>query len=93
MNSVMSGRWTLAAVTMVALAVAVPLIASAQEAGGFDGYIQSGTCVEPTDDVRVELDGLGDYDIEPYLAKTGTADETIVLGYYGSPALPGSDFR
>ena len=56
---------------------------------GFDGYIQSGTCAAPTDDLRVKLDGDGDHDIEPYLAKTGTDDDTVVLGYLGSPGVPG----
>ena len=34
----------------------------------------------------------GDHDVEPYLAKTGTGDETVVLGYYGSPEAPGFGF-
>jgi hypothetical protein len=70
----------------------VPSIAGAQEADGFDGYIQSGTCVEPTDDLRVELGGYGDHDIEPYLAKTGAGDETVVLAYFGSPRVWGFGF-
>jgi hypothetical protein len=70
----------------------VPTIAGAQEADGFDGFIQSGTCVEPTDDLRVELGGYGDHDIEPYLAKTGAGDDTTVLGYYGSPRVWGFGF-
>lgn len=70
----------------------VPLIAGAQEADGFEGFIQSGTCAEPTDDLRVELDGFGDHDTEPYLARTGNGDETVVLGYYGSPRAPGFGF-
>jgi hypothetical protein len=84
-------RWVASGVTLAAAALA-PIVAFAQEADGFDGYIQSGTCADPTDDVRVELDGLGDHDIEPYLAKTGTGDETAVLGYYGSPRAPGFGF-
>ena len=84
-------RWFASGVTLAAATLA-PMLAFAQEADGFDGYIQSGTCIEPTDDVRVELDGLGDHDIEPYLAKTGTGDETAVLGYYGSPQAPGFGF-
>jgi hypothetical protein len=77
---------------LVALVSIVPRIVGAQEADGFDGYIQSGTCAAPTDDLRVKLDGAGDHDIEPYLAKTGTDDDTVVLGYYGSPGVPGFGF-
>lgn len=87
------GKRSLALVLSLSVVVAiVPLIAGAQEADGFDGYIQSGSCAEPTDDLRVELDGFGDHDIEPYLAKTGNGDETVVLGYYGSPRVPGFGF-
>ena len=77
---------------LVAGVTIVPLIVAAQDADGFDGYIQSGTCAAPTDDLRVKLDGAGDHDIEPYLAETGTGDETVVLGYYGSPGVPGFGF-
>jgi hypothetical protein len=84
-------RWFASGVILAA-ATLTPIVAFAQEANGYDGYIQSGTCVDPTDDVRVELDGLGDHDIEPYLAKTGTGDDTVVLGYYGSPRAPGFGF-
>ncbi len=87
------GRRSLAFVLSLSAVVAiVPLIAGAQEADGFDGFIQSGSCAEPTDDLRVELDGFGDHDIEPYLARTGNDDETVVLGYYGSPRVPGFGF-
>jgi hypothetical protein len=79
-------------VSLGALVTIVPLIAGAQEANGFDGFIQSGTCAEPTDDLRVELGGYGDHDIEPYLARTGTGDETVVLGYFGSPRVWGFGF-
>jgi len=70
----------------------VPRIVGAQDADGFDGYIQSGTCVAPTDDLRVKLESDGDHDVEPYLAKTGSDDETAVLGYYGSVEMPGFGF-
>ena len=84
--------WAVAGATLVALVPIVPRIVGAQDTDGFDGYIQSGTCAAPTDDLRVKLDGEGDHDIEPYLAKTGTDDETVVLGYYGSPGAPGFGF-
>jgi hypothetical protein len=78
--------------TLGALVAIVPSIAGAQESDGFDGFIQSGTCVEPTDDLRVELGGYGDHDVEPYLARTGAGDETVVLGYFGSPRVWGFGF-
>ena len=85
-------RWLAAGAMLVVLVPIVPLIAGAQEVDGFDGYVQSGTCAAPTRDLRVELDGDGDHDIEPYEARTGTDDDTVVLGYYGSPGAPGFGF-
>jgi hypothetical protein len=92
----MSRTWTGWVVAAIAVAVIVALIAispgnvGADEADdGFDGYIQSGTCAAPTDDLQVKLESDGDHDIEPYVAKTGTDDETVVLGYYGAPGAPG----
>ena len=85
-------RWLVGGATLLAVVFIVPRIVGAQDAEGFDGYIQSGTCASPTDNLRVKLDGGGDHDIEPYLAKTGTGDETVVLGYYGSPGVPGFGF-
>ncbi|HZB42260.1 MAG TPA: hypothetical protein VE487_14905, partial [Ilumatobacter sp.] len=48
---------------------------------------QTGSCASPTDEVRANLKSDGSHDIEPYRAKDG--DETVVLGYYGVPTLPG----
>ena len=76
--------WGLAALALPLVATGV---AGAQEPAGFDGYIQSGTCAEPTQDVRVDLDSEGSHDVNPYLAKG--PDETVVLGYHGSPEAPG----
>lgn len=76
--------WGLAA---LALPLVVTGVAGAQEPAGFDGYIQSGTCGQPTQDVRVDLDSEGAHDVNPYLAKG--PDGTVVLGYYGSPEAPG----
>jgi hypothetical protein len=80
------------AATLATLVLIVPTAVDAQEADGFDGYIQSGTCAAPTDDLRVKLEGDGDHDVEPYLAKTGSGDETVVLGFYGSAEVPGFGF-
>jgi hypothetical protein len=83
--------WAAAAATLVAL-VPIARPVNAQEADGFDGYIQSGTCAAPTDDLRVKLESDADHDVEPYLAKTGTDDETVALGFYGSSEVPGFGF-
>ena len=83
--------WLTAGAVLVALVAVVAPIVAAQDADGFDGYIQSGTCAAPTDDLRVKLDSDGDHDIEPYLART-VDDETVVVGYYGSPGAPGFGF-
>ncbi len=70
-----------------------PCIVGAQEADGFDGYIQSGTCAAPTDDLRVKLDSDGDHDVEPYLAKTRRpATRPSSSATTGRPACPGFGF-
>jgi hypothetical protein len=79
-----------AALAALGAVLVVPAIVGAQEGEGFDGYIQSGTCAAPTDDLRVQLDSDGDHDVEPYLA-TDEGD-TVELGYYGSPLVPGFGF-
>jgi hypothetical protein len=66
------------------------MVVGAQEADGFDAYIQSGTCAAPTDDLRVKLDSQGNDDVEPYVAKSDHG--TVVLGYYGSSEVPGFGF-
>jgi hypothetical protein len=81
--------WTVGA-ALPALVI-VPMVVGAQETDGFDAYIQSGTCAEPTDRLRVKLESDGDHDVEPYVAKSGD-DETVVLGYYGSSEVPGFGF-
>jgi hypothetical protein len=87
-----SSGWLVAGLGAAALVWALPSVVGAEDGDGFDGFIQSGTCTEPTDALRVQLDGHGDIDIVPYEAKTGVDDETVVLGYYGSPAVPGFGF-
>ena len=75
---------------LLVLSAIAPTRAGAQEeATGFDGYIQSGTCAAPTDDLRVELKTESGPDVQPYRAKAGTGDETVVLGHYGAPGAPG----
>jgi hypothetical protein len=58
-------------------------------ATGFDGYIQSGTCAHPSEDLKVDLESDDDaHDVEPYVA-VGHDGEKVTLGYYGAPGLPG----
>ena len=58
-------------------------------AAGFEGYIQSGTCAQPSDDFVADLESEDDaYDVEPYVA-VGDDGEPVTLGYYGAPGVPG----
>jgi hypothetical protein len=87
-----SGWWGLVTLVALAAAVAFPHFATAQEAAGFDGYIQSGSCEAPTDDVKVDLESDEDYDILPYVAKLEEGDDEITLMYYGAPLAEGFGF-
>jgi hypothetical protein len=78
-------------VLVLSAALIVPAIVGAQSGGGFEGYIQSGTCAKPTDALRVKLVSEGDGpDVAPYKAKSGNG--TTDLGYYGAPTAPGFGF-
>jgi hypothetical protein len=55
---------------------------------GFDGYVQSGTCDSPTEDVRVALRSRDEVAVPPYLAGTGSGDP-VAVAYAGSPLVPG----
>ena len=82
--------WGLAAVLIAALLV-VPLVVGDDDAGaaGFDGYIQSGTCAQPSEAFAVDLESESSaYDVEPYVA-VGQNGEPVTLGYYGAPGVPG----
>jgi hypothetical protein len=61
-------------------AVTVP----SEAAAGYDGYVQSGTCELPLDDVRVESDGGDDYDLAPFQALSAEAAAPVTVAYYGS---------
>ena len=78
----------------VAAAAAVALLFVAvftdeDEGGaGFEGFIQSGTCEDPTDDLVVDFESDEDADdLEAYEAVG--ADGDVTLGYYGTPEVPG----
>ena len=82
--------WGLAAVVVAALLV-VPLVLSDDDdaAAGFEGYIQSGTCAQPSDDFVVDLESEDSaYDVEPYVA-VGEDGDPVTLGYYGAAGVPG----
>jgi hypothetical protein len=79
---------TRALVVLAAGLLTVPLAGLAQDAEGFDGYVTSGSCAEPTDAVRVQLDGGEGRDVVPYEA-VGAQGDNLLLGYYGAPQLPG----
>jgi hypothetical protein len=79
-------------VAVLAAALTVTGSVGAQDIPGFDGYIQSGTCAAPTDDVLIELeDDRSDYAVEPYIAKI-EGGGTVTLAYYGAPEAPGFGF-
>ncbi len=91
-------RWTMGpglkvtAMLVTAVVAMMALPVTAQDAApGFDGFIQSGTCAAPTTNFRVNLESDEDYDVIPYVAKTGD-DSTVTLAYYGAPAVPGFGF-
>jgi hypothetical protein len=84
-------KWLLGLVGLAVLAlVGLALLVDSEEArgepaAGYDGHIQSGTCTNPTDGVRVDLESELAYDVTPYL--TEDADEPLV--YYGAPLAKG----
>ena len=89
----MARRSAVVALAVVGAMVGLPRLVGAQQADGFDGYVQSGSCASPTDDLRANLESEGADDVQPYLAKAaGDSDDTVFLGYYGSPGLPGFGF-
>lgn len=81
--------WGLA--VLIAALLVVPLVVDDNEAGaaGFDGYIQSGTCAQPSEAFVVDLESESSaYDAEPYVAVGGNG-EPVTLGYYGAAGVPG----
>jgi hypothetical protein len=81
----------LALVAVAVVAVLLVSVVSDEDEGGagFEGFIQSGTCADPTDDLAVDFESDEDADdIEPYEAE-GPDGETVTLGYYGAPEVPG----
>ncbi len=79
--------WGLSSLAFVGLIV-VPSVVGAADADGFDGYIQSGTCAAPTDDLHVKLKSDGPHDVAPYVASDQDG-KAVTLGYYGAPEVPG----
>jgi hypothetical protein len=82
--------WGLAAIAIAALLV-VPLLVGDDDAGaaGFESYIQSGTCAQPSCDFVADLESEGSaHDVEPYVAVDENGDP-VTLGYYGAAGVPG----
>lgn len=78
---------------MLALSLARPV--AAQEAAGFDGFIQNGTCAAPETEnpIRIDLeDSRQDIPIQPYMAKIDGSEDTVTLAYYGAPLAPGFSY-
>ena len=60
----------------------------AQATDGYDGYIGSGQCASPTDDVHVDLKSRDDPEVTPFEAELpGSGDVTVA--YSGAPGAPG----
>ena len=82
MNARSAPLWWGLAGLVVAAVLVVPLVVSDDDDGaaGFDGYVQSGTCAQPSGDLKVDLQGAeGANDVEPYVA-VGADGEAVTLG-------------
>jgi hypothetical protein len=61
-----------------------------EAAAGYEGYVQSGRCDAPTDDLRVELESEdGDADVAAFEAVAGESAAPVVVAYFGAPGAPG----
>ena len=85
--------WGLAAVVVAGLLFVPIVLSNADDApNGFEGYVQSGTCADPSDEFKADLESDDDeYDVEPYVA-VGADGESVTLGYHGAPGVPGFGF-
>ncbi|MCC6705862.1 MAG: hypothetical protein IT334_13370 [Thermomicrobiales bacterium] len=74
-----------AALLILAGFAAIP--GAAQESGSFNGYVQSGTCAGPTDEIRLKIStGANDYSFNPYTVRDATGPDGI---YFGARTVPG----
>ena len=82
--------WGLAAVVVAGLLFVPIVLSNADDApNGFEGYVQSGTCADPSDEFKADLESDdNEYDVEPYVAVAADGD-LVTLGYNGSPGVPG----
>jgi hypothetical protein len=81
----------LAVAAVAAMALLLVAVFTDEDEGGtgFEGFIQSGTCEHPTDDLAVDFESDEDADdIEPYDA-VGADGNADTIGYYGAPEVPG----
>ncbi len=90
MNARSAPMWWGVAAVVVAALVVMPLAVGDDDDGaaGFDGYIQSGTCAAPSDELTIDLEGAEDApDVEPYVA-VGADGKQVTLGQYGATEAP-----
>jgi hypothetical protein len=82
--------WLAVAAAVVVGVMVLAVVSDEDEGGtGFEGFIQSGTCADPTDDLAVDFESDEDADdIEPYEAG-GDVGEPATIAYYGAPEVPG----
>jgi hypothetical protein len=85
--------WGLAAVVVAGLLFVPVVLSNADNApDGFEGYIESGTCADPSDEFKADLESEdNEYDVEPYVA-VGADGERVTLGYNGASGVPGFAF-
>jgi hypothetical protein len=55
---------------------------------GFSGVVQGGTCSDPDDRIRLDLDSEDGADVRPYQA-TGTDGDPVTVASYGAAPVPG----
>ena len=61
----------------------------AEAAAGYEGYVQSGPCASPADDLRAESESDDDYDVAPFEARSAEAADPVTVAYYGSAGVTG----
>jgi hypothetical protein len=61
----------------------------AEATAGYEGYVQSGQCESPLEDVRIQLKSQDEYDVTPFQAVSAGSGAPVTVAYYGSPRAPG----
>ena len=60
-----------------------------EAAAGYEGYVQSGHCESPSDELQVELKSQDDYAVTPFKAVSADTGDPVTVASYGSPGAPG----